>query len=118
MIFPISSEVRKILDIEAEQPTPNELISALLKAPVDLLWNGGICLGGASGRRGPLSRAYSSSPRGSGRTIGLSQPIAMRDRESGPLGMSADSAQMLSRAGERSAALSIDLLTVNRGLSR
>lgn len=31
--------------------------------------------------------------------------------------MSADSAQMLSRAGERSAALSIDLLTVSRGLS-
>jgi glutamate dehydrogenase len=40
--IPISSEVRKILDIEADQPTPNELISALLKAPVDLLWNGGI----------------------------------------------------------------------------
>ena len=29
-------------DIEADQLTPNELISHLLRAQVDLLWNGGI----------------------------------------------------------------------------
>ena len=38
----ISSEVKKILDINCDQLTPNQLISAILKSPVDLLWNGGI----------------------------------------------------------------------------
>ncbi len=35
-------EMRAVLGISAEQMTPTELISAVLKAPVDLLWNGGI----------------------------------------------------------------------------
>jgi glutamate dehydrogenase len=34
--------MRQRFDIEADRLTPNELISHLLKAPVDLLWNGGI----------------------------------------------------------------------------
>jgi glutamate dehydrogenase len=38
----ISAEMKKRFDIFSEKLTPNELISALLKAPVDLLWNGGI----------------------------------------------------------------------------
>ena len=38
----LSDEVRRVLDIEASNLTPNELISAILKARVDLLWNGGI----------------------------------------------------------------------------
>ena len=38
----LGNEVRKALDIKASSLTPNELISAILKAPVDLLWNGGI----------------------------------------------------------------------------
>ncbi len=38
----LSPEARKALDVEAGALTPNELISAILKAPVDLLWNGGI----------------------------------------------------------------------------
>jgi glutamate dehydrogenase len=38
----ISPQLRALLDIEAEQLAPNELIAALLKAPIDLLWNGGI----------------------------------------------------------------------------
>jgi glutamate dehydrogenase len=40
--IPLSSEVRDALGVEAEAMTPNELIRALLRAPVDLLWNGGI----------------------------------------------------------------------------
>lgn len=40
--IPISPEMRQILGIEAEYLVPLELIKALLKAPVDLLWNGGI----------------------------------------------------------------------------
>ena len=39
---PLSAEAREALGIDAEAPTPNELISLILKAPVDLLWNGGI----------------------------------------------------------------------------
>ncbi|HJN37287.1 MAG TPA: NAD-glutamate dehydrogenase [Gammaproteobacteria bacterium] len=40
--IPISSQVRKSLGIVAHKLTPNELIQAILKAPCDLLWNGGI----------------------------------------------------------------------------
>ena len=39
---PISAEMREVLDIQHESLTPNELINEILKAPVDLLWNGGI----------------------------------------------------------------------------
>jgi len=40
--IPLSPEVRRRLAVEASTLTPNELIRDLLKAPVDLLWNGGI----------------------------------------------------------------------------
>jgi glutamate dehydrogenase len=40
--IPVSAEMRAALEIEAEALPPNELIRALLRAPVDLLWNGGI----------------------------------------------------------------------------
>jgi glutamate dehydrogenase len=38
----LSPEVQKALGIDAKALPPNELISAILKAPVDLLYNGGI----------------------------------------------------------------------------
>ena len=38
----LSNEVRKLLDIKDVALQPDELISAILKMPVDLLWNGGI----------------------------------------------------------------------------
>ncbi|WP_242107699.1 NAD-glutamate dehydrogenase [Luteimonas aquatica] len=42
--IPISADVRAALGIEGNVNalSPNELLSAILKAPVDLLWNGGI----------------------------------------------------------------------------
>jgi len=40
--IPISPRMRERFDIQAEELSPNELISALLRAPVDLIWNGGI----------------------------------------------------------------------------
>jgi glutamate dehydrogenase len=40
--IPLSREVRTWLGIEEKQLAPNELIRFLLKAEVDLLWNGGI----------------------------------------------------------------------------
>jgi len=38
----LSTEARAALGIDAMRLTPNELIQAILRAPVDLLWNGGI----------------------------------------------------------------------------
>jgi glutamate dehydrogenase len=40
--IPLSEQVREMLDVEEESLPPTELISAMLKAEVDLLWNGGI----------------------------------------------------------------------------
>ena len=38
----LSPEARRALDVAAEEFTPQELIKAILLAPVDLFWNGGI----------------------------------------------------------------------------
>jgi glutamate dehydrogenase len=40
--IPLSPQAREALGIEAERLTPTEVIHAILCAPVDLLWNGGI----------------------------------------------------------------------------
>jgi glutamate dehydrogenase len=39
---PLSPQARAVLGVEAEHLTPAELVTAILKAPVDLLYNGGI----------------------------------------------------------------------------
>lgn len=38
----ISPEIAKMLDIKDKELSPSQLIKAILKSPVDLLWNGGI----------------------------------------------------------------------------
>jgi glutamate dehydrogenase len=40
--IPLSEQVRELLGVEEESMTPTELVNAMLKAEVDLLWNGGI----------------------------------------------------------------------------
>ena len=40
--IPLSPQVRAALGIEDERLAPTDLIRAILRAPVDLLWNGGI----------------------------------------------------------------------------
>jgi len=40
--IPLSPQARAALGIEDEELAPNDLIRAILRAPVDLLWNGGI----------------------------------------------------------------------------
>jgi glutamate dehydrogenase len=40
--IPLSPEVRALLGLEVEEIEPTELITAILKAPVDLIWFGGI----------------------------------------------------------------------------
>jgi glutamate dehydrogenase len=41
-IIHISQETRELLGLEIDSISPDNLIRAILKAPVDLLWNGGI----------------------------------------------------------------------------
>jgi glutamate dehydrogenase len=38
----LSDEMRRVLEVRDEALTPDELIRAILRMPVDLLWNGGI----------------------------------------------------------------------------
>ena len=38
----LSDQVKELLCVEEDELMPNEVLQALLKAPVDLLWNGGI----------------------------------------------------------------------------
>jgi glutamate dehydrogenase len=38
----LSPEIKHVLNTKKESMVPNELIRAMLKAPVDLIWNGGI----------------------------------------------------------------------------
>ena len=38
----LTPEIKELLGVEEDSMTPNEVIHILLKAPVDLLWNGGI----------------------------------------------------------------------------
>ena len=38
----LTDEVRRRLEVDADRLSPNELLSAVLRAPVDLFWNGGI----------------------------------------------------------------------------
>jgi glutamate dehydrogenase len=40
--IPLSDEIRALLGLDVEEIEPTELITAILKAPVDLLWFGGI----------------------------------------------------------------------------
>src|SRR5258706_783676 len=40
--IPLAPEMRAVLGVQAEALAPTELISAILRAPVDLLYNGGI----------------------------------------------------------------------------
>jgi glutamate dehydrogenase len=40
--IPLSPQAQRALDVQADALAPSELIRALLTAPVDLLWNGGI----------------------------------------------------------------------------
>ncbi len=40
--LPISDAARAVLALDVEAPTPDDVVSAVLRAPVDLLWNGGI----------------------------------------------------------------------------
>ena len=59
----LTPQARAALGIDADELAPNELIRALLKAPVDLLWNGGIgTYVKARARRMPTSATRPTTP--------------------------------------------------------
>lgn len=41
-VIKLSPEMKQLLNVKKDTMVPNELIRAILKAPVDLIWNGGI----------------------------------------------------------------------------
>ena len=41
-IIPISKEMKDLFDIEEDELAPDDLVNAILKSKVDLIWNGGI----------------------------------------------------------------------------
>ena len=82
----LSPEARRALGVETGSLTPNELIAAMLKAPVDLLWNGGIGtyvksrreshadVGDSGQRRGADQRRRAAMPIvGEGGNLGFTQ---------------------------------------------
>ena len=40
--IPLSPEIKTFLDVSVDQMSPTDLVNVILKAPVDLIWNGGI----------------------------------------------------------------------------
>ncbi len=91
--IPLSPQVRAALGVEDERLAPTEVIRAILRAPVDLLWNGGIgtvvkasteTRRGRDGpriRRDPRRRARPALPgRGRGRQPRPDAPRAGRVR--------------------------------------
>ena len=75
----LSPEARTVLGVEVETASPNELMNAILKAPVDLFWNGGIGTyvkatsensgrsPGSAERRNPSQWCRAALPGGGGR---------------------------------------------------
>ncbi|WP_253201433.1 NAD-glutamate dehydrogenase [Sphingomonas quercus] len=64
--IPLTPEVRAVLGIDAEALDPSGLISAILKAPADLLWFGGI----GTYVKGPLEGAVGDPPNDAHRVTG------------------------------------------------
>ncbi|MBP6699955.1 MAG: NAD-glutamate dehydrogenase [Halioglobus sp.] len=80
----VSPEMQARFDIQADQLTPNELISHLLRARVDLLWNGGI---GTYVKAGTESHTAVGDKSNDGLRVDASQLRCRVIGEGGNLGM-------------------------------
>ena len=80
----LSAEAREALEIEDESLKPNELIQALLRAPVDLLWNGGI---GTYVKAGSETHADAGDKASDGVRVDASELHAKVIGEGGNLGL-------------------------------
>ncbi|MGB8694517.1 MAG: NAD-glutamate dehydrogenase domain-containing protein, partial [Steroidobacteraceae bacterium] len=67
----LSPQARRLLELGAERVTPVEVIRAILKLPVDLLWNGGIgtYVKGAAERHGEIGDRANDAVRIDGREL-------------------------------------------------
>ncbi len=67
----LSPQARKLLELGAERVTPIEVIRAILKLPVDLLWNGGIgtYVKGTEERHGEIGDRANDAVRIDGREL-------------------------------------------------
>jgi glutamate dehydrogenase len=81
--IPLSAEVREALGIEAKALTPDEVIRVLLRAPVDLLWNGGV---GTFVKAGSESNAKVGDKANDGVRIDGAQLRCRVVGEAGPFG--------------------------------
>ncbi|HET9725018.1 MAG TPA: NAD-glutamate dehydrogenase [Actinomycetota bacterium] len=68
--IPLTPEMRGALAVDGDTLTPDELISATLRAPVDLLWNGGI---------GTYVKAHNESQADAGDRVNDSVRVDGRD---------------------------------------
>jgi len=92
----LSAQARKLLELGGERATPLEVIRAILKMPVDLLWNGGIgtYVKGADERHGEIGDRANDAVRidghelrarvfGEGGNLGCSQRGRVEYAQSG-----------------------------------
>ncbi len=84
--IPITEPMRAALGLAkaVEALTPAELISACLKAPVDLLWNGGIGTYVKAGRRVPRRGRRQGQRRAAGERRRRAGPVRRRGRQPRP----------------------------------
>ncbi|VAW85799.1 NAD-specific glutamate dehydrogenase, large form [hydrothermal vent metagenome] len=92
----ISPQVQKLLAITKKTLTPNELIQALLKAPVDLIWNGGI---GTFIKAKFESHAHAGDRSNDSIRINASELRCKAFGEGGNLGLTANARIEFSRKG-------------------
>jgi glutamate dehydrogenase len=81
--IPLSPQVRQALAIDAEALTPHEVVRAILRAPVDLLWNGGI---GTYVKAGAETHAEAGDKANDGVRVDAAQLRARVVAEGGNLG--------------------------------
>ncbi|MGH9036413.1 MAG: NAD-glutamate dehydrogenase domain-containing protein [Acidimicrobiia bacterium] len=81
--IPLSPQVRRVLAIDDESLTPHEVVRAILRAPVDLLWNGGI---GTYVKSGAETHADAGDKANDGVRVDATQLRARVVAEGGNLG--------------------------------
>jgi glutamate dehydrogenase len=81
---PLSEQVRRLLGVAAEELPPPELVQALLRAPVDVLWNGGV---GTFVKAGGQTHADAADPANDAIRVDADQLRARVVVEGGNLGL-------------------------------
>src|SRR5690554_2459956 len=96
--IPLSAEMKRLTGLSAARVTPNELISALLGAEVDLIWNGGI---GTYIKAGDETHAEVGDKANDGLRVDAGQIRARVIGEGGNLGLTQRARMELAQQGCR-----------------